>query len=80
MYGAEMDERLLKAAKAKKLEGKAAETIPLNVSLAEMDILIEGLYWKGNEVGPDSAPSRKLYNKLYKMRDRFIRSRAKGER
>ena len=72
-----MDARLLKAAREKKLEKKPADTITLNVSLAEMDILIEGLYWKGNEVGPDSVFSRRLYNKLYKAREKFIQQRAK---
>lgn len=71
-----MDARLLKAAREKKLEKKPAETLTLNVSLNEMDIIIEGLYWKGNEVGPDSAGSRRLYNKLYKAREKFMKQRA----
>ena len=71
-----MDARLLKAAQEKKLEKKPAETLTLHVSLAEMDIIIEGLYWKGNEVGPDSVFSRRLYNKLYKAREKFMKQRA----
>ena len=71
-----MDARLLKAAQEKKMEKKPAETLTLHVSLAEMDILIEGLYWKGNEVGPDSVFSRRLYNKLYKAREKFMKQRA----
>lgn len=77
MSGADMDERLLKAAQEKKLNKKLVETLTLNVSLAEMDTIIEGLYWKGNEVGPDSVFSRRLYNKLYKTREKFIKQRAK---
>ena len=71
-----MDARLLKAAQEKKLEKKPTETLTLNVSLNEMDIIIEGLYWKGNEVGPDSVFSRRLYNKLYKAREKFMKQRA----
>lgn len=71
-----MDARLLKAAQEKKLEKKPAETLTLHVALAEMDIIIEGLYWKGNEVGPDSVFSRRLYNKLYKAREKFMKQRA----
>lgn len=71
-----MDARLLKAAQEKKLEKKTTETLTLNVSLNEMDIIIEGLYWKGNEVGPDSVFSRRLYNKLYKAREKFMKQRA----
>lgn len=72
-----MDARLLKAAQEKKLEKKPTETLTLNVSLNEMDIIIEGLYWKGNEVGLDSVFSRRLYNKLYKAREKFMKQRAK---
>ncbi|WP_301963490.1 hypothetical protein [uncultured Megasphaera sp.] len=77
MSGADMDARLLKAAREKKIEKKPAEMLTLNVSLAEIDIIIEGLYWKGNEVGPDSVYSRRLYHKLYKAREKFIKQRAK---
>lgn len=34
----------------------------------EMGILLEALYWKGNEVSPDSGAARQLYHKIQKLK------------
>lgn len=34
----------------------------------EMGILLEALYWKGNEVSPDSGAARSLYHKIQKLK------------
>lgn len=40
----------------------------IQLDKSEMGILLEALYWKGNEVSPDNGAVRALYRKIQKIK------------
>ena len=69
------DKRLMDYAQRKGGNKKKQETVMVELTMRETNALLEVLYWGGNEVGPDRADGRKLYDKVQKSRERYIKNR-----
>jgi hypothetical protein len=48
--------------------------IHVDFSAEEMKILLSALYWKSNEMVPDTAQVRQLYRKLYAVQENHKKS------